>query len=158
MNDLPDGAALMDRYDAAITAFEAGEPMTIDPSLPDAMRGLFLSLETPFNLPFARELLMADPAAPLAQVEAPVMVVIGKKVVQVDWKTDGGALERAASANGNAGFAYPEEADHVLKHEGRPRDALVAAGAAAHYNGEGRTLDAAALTAVTVWLCDHARP
>lgn len=157
VKDLPGGAAFMDQYDAAIAAFETGEPMTIDPSLPDTMRGLLLSLETPFNLPFARELWMADPAELLAKVKEPVLVVIGKKDIQVDWKTDGSALERAASANGNAEFAYLEETDHVLKHEDRPRDALVAAKIAAHYNREGRTLDAATVTVITSWLRDHAR-
>ena len=156
VNDLPDGAALMARFDAAIAAFEAGDPMEIDPSLPEMMRVLLLSLETPFNLPFTRELWSADPGELLAKVEEPVLVVIGKKDIQVDWKTDGGALERAAAPNGNVEFAYTEEADHVLKHEDRPRDSLDA-GAAAHYNREGRTLDAATVTVVTSWLRDHAR-
>ena len=121
------------------------------------MRGLLLALETPFNLPFSRELWFANPSDLIAKVQEPVLVVIGKKDIQADWKADGGALEQAASGTGNVEFAYPEEADHVLKHEDRPRDTLAAADVGAHYNSEGRTLDAAALTVITSWLRDQAR-
>ena len=157
VRDLPNGETLMEQYDAAIAAFEAGEPIRPDPSLPEGMRLLLLSLETPFNLPFARELWSADPSALLANVREPVLVVIGKKDIQVDWEVDGGALEQATAANGTVEFAYLEEADHVLKHEDRPREDLTAAEVTAHYNSEGRTLDAAALTIITSWLRDHAR-
>ncbi|MEN6343392.1 MAG: alpha/beta hydrolase, partial [Methanospirillum sp.] len=156
VRDLPNGRVLVEQYDAAIAAFEAGEPMTLDPSLPEGMRVLLLSLETPFNLPFARELWSADPSSLIAKVHEPVLVVIGKKDIQVDWQVDGGALEQAAAANGNVEFAYPEEADHVLKHEDRPREDLAAAEVVAHYNSETRTLDAAALTVIASWLRDHA--
>ena len=87
----------------------------------------------------------------------PVLIVIGKKDIQADWRADGGALEQAASGTGTVEFAYPEEADHVLKHEDRPRDALAAAEVGAHYNSEGRVLDPGALTVITSWLRDHAR-
>jgi uncharacterized protein len=122
------------------------------------MRALLLALATPLNLPFARELWSANPSDLIAQVQEPVLVVIGRKDIQADWQADGGALERAAAENGNAEFAYPEEADHVLKHEDRPLDAIAAAGIGTHYNREGRTLDAATLTVITSWLRDHARP
>lgn len=157
VRDLPNGDLVMDQYDAAIAAFEAGEPIRLDPSLPEGLRVLLLSLTTPANLPFARELWSANPSDLIAKVQEPILVMIGKKDIQVDWKTDGGALEQAASGNGNVEFAYPEEADHVLKHEDRPRDMLSAAEVAAHYNSEERVLDAAALTVITSWLRDHAR-
>jgi hypothetical protein len=157
VRDLADGEVLMDRYDAAIAAFTAGEPVEPDPSLPEGMRLLLLGLASPANLPFTRELWEADPSALLARVPEPVLVVIGKKDIQVDWRADGGALERAAAANGTVEFAYPEEADHVLKHEDRPREGLDGPTVAGHYNSEGRTLDAAALTVITSWLLDHAR-
>ncbi len=157
VKDLDNGDHLMAQYDAAIAAFLAGEPMRPDPSLPEGLRMLLLSLETPFNLPFARELRSANPSELIAKVREPVLVVIGRKDIQVDWEIDGGALERAASGIVNVEFAYPEEADHVLKHEDRPRDALSAAEVGAHYNSEGRVLDAGALTVITSWLRDHAR-
>lgn len=155
--DLPSGDLLMGRYDTAIAAFEAGEPMDVDPSLPEGMRFLLLSLETPINLPFARELWSVDPADLIARVDEPVLIVIGRKDIQVDWEIDGGALERAVSGTGTAEFAYPVDADHVLKHEDRPRDALAAPGVVAHYNTAGRVLDPGALTVITSWLRDHAR-
>ena len=85
------------------------------------------------------------------------MVVIGKKDIQVDWKTDGSALENAAARAGNVTFAYPENADHVLKHEEKLRDKLVAADVGAHYNSEGRFLDPEALTTIVDWLREQAR-
>lgn len=158
VKDLPDGDRVMAQYDTAIAAFEAGEPIpSLDPSFPEGLRMLLLSLETPFNLPFARELWSANPSDLIARVREPVLVVIGRKDIQVDWLADGGALERAGAGTGTVEFAYPEEADHVLKHEDRPRDALTAAEVGAHYNSEGRTLDAATLTVITSWLRDHAR-
>jgi pimeloyl-ACP methyl ester carboxylesterase len=151
---LPNGTVLMEHYDAAIAAFEAGRPVHVDPVLPEGMRMMLGGLATPINLPFARELWTANPAGLLARVREPVLVVIGRKDVQVDWEVDGRALE--AAAGGNVEFAYPADADHVLKHEDRPREDLDAS-ATARYNSEGRVLDAAALTVVTSWLSDHAR-
>jgi hypothetical protein len=83
--------------------------------------------------------------------------VIGKKDIQVDWQVDGGALESAVGGAGNVEFAYPADADHVLKHEDRPRDDLDGPSAVASYNSEGRVLDPGALTVITSWLGDHAR-
>lgn len=54
---VPNGAVWLARYDAAIARFQAGEPIAPDPSLPQGVQMLLQSLETPANLPFARELL-----------------------------------------------------------------------------------------------------
>ncbi len=151
------GDLLMNQYDAAIAAFMAGEPVTPDPSLPEGMQALLLSLASPVNLPFSRELWSSDPAALLAKVTEPVLVVIGKKDIQADWQADGGALENAAARDGNVTFAYPPDADHVLKHEERPRDALAAADVGARYNSEGRRLDPEALGVIVDWLNGQAR-
>ncbi len=65
VKDLPTGDQVMAQYDAAIAAFEAGEPIPpLDPSFPEGLRMLLLSLETPFNLPFARESLVDRPVRP----------------------------------------------------------------------------------------------
>lgn len=152
---LPDGDELMKRYDACIEAFVAGKPMVPDPSLPEGVRDLLRSLETPVNLPFARELWLEDPADLIAHVSDPILVVIGKKDIQVDWRKDGGALETATAGSGNVTFAYPENADHVLKHEPRPREDLTAVEVGAHYNAEGRALDPDALSIITEWLVEQ---
>ena len=149
---LENGDLLMNQYDGAIATFMAGEPVTPDPSLPEGMRVLLLSLTSPVNLPFSRELWSSDPAALIAKVTEPVLVVIGKKDIQADWQADGGALENAAARGGNVTFAYPADADHVLKHEGRPRDELAAADVGARYNSEERRLDPEALGVIVEWL------
>jgi hypothetical protein len=41
---------------------------------------------------------------------------------------------------GNVTFVYPENADHTLKHEERPRDQLIAE-VVLRYNAEERKLD-----------------
>jgi len=87
----------------------------------------------------------------------PVLVVIGKKDIQADWQADVGALETAAARGGNVTFAYPSYADHVLKHEEKPRDALVAADVGARYNSEGRRLDPEMLTGIVDWLNKQTR-
>ena len=91
---LPGGGALMAAYDAALTDFAADRPVAIDASLPEGLRNLILSVTYPGNQPFARELWITDPRALLAQVTAPVLIVIGQKDIQVDWQADGSLFER----------------------------------------------------------------
>ena len=83
---LPNGDALLALYDQAIARFQAGEPVNLDPALPEGVQMLLKSLETPANLPFARELWLADAAPLLSQVDILVLVIIGKKDIQVDWQ------------------------------------------------------------------------
>jgi len=80
----PNGEELLRLYDAAVARFLAGEPAAPDPTLPEGVRTLIASLESPYNLPFARELWTADAAAPLKEVRVPVLVVIGKKDLPSD--------------------------------------------------------------------------
>ena len=149
---LPNADELMKRYDGCIEAFVAGKPIVPDPLLPDGVKDLLRSLETPVNLPFARELWVEDPADLVSRVSGPILVVIGKKDIQVDWRKDGGALETATAGSGNVTFAYPENADHVLKYEPRLRDELTAVEVGAHYNAEGRVLDPEVIAVITNWL------
>ena len=114
----------MGLYDEAIARFMAGEPMNPDPALPEGVQMLLQSLETPANLPFARELWAADAASLLSQVDVPTLVIIGKKDLQVDWQADGEPLQRAATGHANVTFLFPENANHVLKVESRPRAEL----------------------------------
>jgi len=152
---VPNGDALLALYDAAIVRFLAGEPVAPDPSLPEGVQMLLKSLETPANLPFARELWMADAAPLLRQVDVPVLVIIGKKDLQVDWQADGEPLQHAAVGHEEVTFFFPENANHVLKQELRPRSELVPVEVAQSYNGPDTRLDPQALASILEWLAAH---
>jgi uncharacterized protein len=154
LSPLPEGARLLQLYDEAIGRFAAGNAPDPDPDLPRPMQQLLAALATPMNLPFARELWVTDPAAWLAQVTVPVLVLIGQKDIQVDWQADGGPLEQAAAGHTNVTFVYPPDANHVLKHEARPRAELNAADAAT-YNAPEALLDPGVLAAICDWLAGH---
>jgi len=153
---IPNGDALLALYDAAIARFLAGEPIAPDPSLPEGVQTLLQSLVTPANLPFARELWTADAAPLLRQVNIPVLVIIGKKDIQIDWQADGEPLQRAAAGHEEVTFLFPENANHVLKQELRPRSELVPAEMAESYNGPDTRLDPQALASILEWLAAHA--
>ena len=152
---IPNGEALLALYDAAIARFLAGEPIAADPSLPEGVQMLLKSLETPANLPFARELWMADAVPLLRQVDVPVLIIIGKKDLQVDWQADGEPLQRAAAGHEEVTFLFPENANHVLKQELRPRSELVLTGMT-EYNGPDTRLDPQTLGSILEWLTAHA--
>ena len=142
-------------YDAAIVRFMAGEPIVPDPVLPEGVKMLLKSLETPANLPLARELWMANAAPLLKQVDVPVLVIIGKKDLQVDWQTDGEPLKLASAGHEKVTFLFPENANHVLKEERRPWSELVPAEIAESYNGPDTRLDPQALASIREWLAAH---
>jgi alpha-beta hydrolase superfamily lysophospholipase len=153
---LPNGNALLALYDAAIARFLAAQPVAPDPALPQDVQTLLKSLETPINLPFARELWMADAVGTLGQVDIPALVVIGKKDLQVDWHADGEPLQRATAGHGDITFLFPENANHVLKEELRPRSELALAEVIQSYNSPDTRLDPDALTGILEWLSAHA--
>jgi pimeloyl-ACP methyl ester carboxylesterase len=147
-----DGADLLRRYDAAVADFLAGRPHQADPELPRGVQDLLLSLTAPVNQPFALELWSADAASLLPRISVPVLVVIGKKDIQVDWQADGEPLQRAAEGHPNVTFAFPDEANHVLKHEPKPRAELLAGDVLASYNGPGAELDPEVTRLIVDWL------
>ncbi len=149
---VPNGDALLALYDAAIARFQAGEPMAPDPVLPEGVQMLLQALESPANLPLARELWLAEAASLLRQVNVPVLVIIGKKDIQVDWQADGEPLQRAAAGHENVTFLFPENANHVLKQELRPRSELVQAEVMKDYNSLDARLDPQAMTSILEWL------
>ena len=149
---LPNGDALLALYDEAIERFLKGEPLAPDPALPPGVQQLLQALETPVNLPFARQLWTAEAASLLARVDVPTLVVIGKKDIQVDWRDDGGPLQRAASGKPQVTFVFPDDANHVLKHEPRPRAEIDAATALNGYNAADAELDADGLAEIVAWL------
>jgi hypothetical protein len=152
---LPEGEVVIRHYDAAITDFLASQPVEPDSSLPEAVRKLILSLTNPANLPFTRELLDVDPSQLLLDVPEPVLVIIGKKDIQVNWQADGQLLQAAATDRDNITFFFPENANHVLKYEDKPLDELTPAQIQATYNAEGRRLDPEAVQAIRNWLEAH---
>jgi len=153
---IPNGDELMGLYDAAIARFLAGEPIDPDPSLPQGVQMLLQSLVNPANLPFARELWVADASALLKQVDVPVLVIIGKRDIQVDWQADGEPLQWAAAGREDVTFLFPENANHVLKHEPRSRSELVAAEVLAGYNAPDACVDPEAQAGILEWLATHA--
>lgn len=148
----PNGEMLMRHYDEAIGEFLAGRPIVIDPSLPKGMEPFFRSLESPTNLPFSRELWTYNLRDHIAKVTDPVLVLTGKKDIQVDWRLDGQPLEGALAQNAKATFAYPDDANHLLKHEETPREKLTAEYVGAHYNASDAKLDAEAVSTILAWL------
>lgn len=153
---IPNGDAMMAHYDAAIARFLAGEPMAPDPSLPAGVQALLGGLAAPANLPFARELWTTDGSLLLKQIDVPTLIVIGKKDIQVDWRTDGDRLQLAAAGKSHIDFVFPADANHVLKHEPRPRSELTAAQAVASYNAPDATLDPDGISSMVQWLLQRA--
>jgi uncharacterized protein len=149
---VPNGEELLGLYDAAIARFLSGEPAAPDEALPDGVRTLIASLENPYNLPFARELWTADGAAPLEKVRVLVLIIIGKKDLQVDWQADAAPLQRVAAERTNVTFLFPDNANHVLKHESRPREELAQAEVVLKYNADDASLDAETVAAIVGWL------
>jgi pimeloyl-ACP methyl ester carboxylesterase len=148
---LPSAQIIMKHYDDAIAEFLANKPIMPDSSLPDGIQLLLKSLETPANLPFSRELWMYNLPERIAKVSDPILVVIGKKDIQVDWKIDGKALENATAKKTAVSFAYPDDANHVLKHEELPLEKLTAQDAL-RYNSLDAELDREAANAIFNWL------
>jgi len=152
---VPGGDGILARFDEAIARFERGEAPNPDPSLPPGILGLLQGLSVPMNLPFARELWSTDGGALLPRVAIPTLVVIGKKDIQVDWELDGAPLQRSAEGKRNVTFAFPEEANHVLKRETRARSELHAATIAPSYNGDDAVLDPKGTEVIMRWLAER---
>ncbi len=153
VKQLPDAEALMKIYDDSVADFLANKPMAKDAVLPAGnIKLVLLSLWNPANLPFSRELWTYSLPEHLAKVDESVLVVIGKKDIQVDWKIDGRELEKATAKKTDASFVYPENANHVLKNEVKPREEITAQYAALSYNAPDAELDREAADAIYGWL------
>ena len=157
IKQLPNAETLMKPYDDAIAEFLANRPMIIDTSLPEGTKLLLQSLETPANLPFSRELWTYRLPENISKVSEPMRVVIGKKDIQVDWKVDAKLLENATAQKTDVSFFYPENANHVLKHEDKPRTELNAQYVSMHYNASDAKLDKEAANAIFDWLQKQAQ-
>jgi len=153
---VPGADALMALYDAAIGRFLAAEPIAPDSALPEGVQALLKSLEAPANLPFARELWTADATSLLDAIDVPVLIVIGKKDIQVDWQADGQLISRAIEGRPHITAVFPDDANHLLKYEPQDRSRLVAADVGARYNAAGGRLDAATVETIVQWLAARA--
>jgi hypothetical protein len=149
---LPNTETSMKTYDGAIADFLANKPIPEDTTLPELMKQILLGLQTPANLPFARELWAFSLPEHLAKLDDPMLVVIGKKDIQVNWKIDGRELEKATAKKTDVSFIYPDDANHVLKHEVKPLEEITAQYAALNYNAPDAELDREAANAIFNWL------
>jgi pimeloyl-ACP methyl ester carboxylesterase len=152
---LANAKEIMAGYDKLMADFMAGKPFVADPAVPEGINTFFQGLYAPINLPFTREFFDIDASPLLSKIEAPTLVMIGKKDIQIDYLLDGGPLEAAAKGMNNITFSYPDNANHVLKNETRPREALTGADALT-YNASDRVLDPDALKTIKDWLAAKA--
>ena len=149
---VPGGEQMLAVYDQAIQGFLAGREVKIDPTLPEGLRNMILSVINPVNQPFARELWMVDVARLLPEVDRPVLVLLGKKDIQVVWQTDGPIFEEMLKNQANLKLSYAENANHVLKYEPKPLSELAVAEIMASYNADSARLDDQAVEIILSWL------
>lgn len=138
---------------ADLDAFFAGKD--IDP-MKYATLPVIAAIVNPASASMVRVLYAYDPAAALATLRGlPILVVSGGKDVQVPAE-DGARLATAAKQGGaDVTAVVAPDADHVLKHEAKPRDALDPGVEGRAYNAAGRALDPVALDAIVRFLADH---
>ncbi len=149
---VPGGDSLLTAYETAINEFIAGRPVPVDENLPTLLQQVIQAVTQPINQPFARELWIFNPATKLDETSVPVLIVIGKKDIQVDWQTDGPLFEAVAKELTNITIAYMENANHVLKFEPKPRSQITPADAMASYSADDVMLDPDSVDTITSWL------
>jgi dienelactone hydrolase len=148
---VPGGDELMPKVEEAAARYTAGQPMNPDPALPDSVKLVLASFETPANLPFARELWVESACDSLSRVRIPALVLIGGTDVQIDAHADGDPLRRAARGMANVTFAFPPRANHVFKEDTRS-PAEVAASPGNGYNEAGTQLDPESIETILTWI------
>jgi pimeloyl-ACP methyl ester carboxylesterase len=149
---VPGGEQMLAAYDAAIQDFMAGREVKMDPSLPEGLRNVILSVSAPINQPFSRELWIADVAELLPKVDCPVLVLLGKKDIQVVWEIDSPIFEELVKKQANVKLAYADNANHVLKHEPKPLAELTMNEIMLSYNADTSRLDEQAVEIILGWL------
>lgn len=148
---VPGGDQFMGAVRDATARYEAGLRMDLDTGLPQEVRLVLSSFETPANLPLARELWAEDATRMLPDVAIATLVLIGGHDLQIDWHADGDLLQTAAAGMPNIAFAYPPTANHVLKEETRTTSEVISTPGNG-YNAEGTRLDPDALDTILTWL------
>ncbi len=152
LGTIPGGDVILAAFDTAMKEFIAGHPVPLDANLPEGLQQVVLGITQPANQPFARELWIFNPVARLAEVIVPVLIVIGKKDIQVDWQTDGSLFKAIANEHDNITIIYSENANHVLKFEPKPRSQLIPAEVMATYSSDDVILDSDSVDTITSWL------
>ena len=152
VSPLPQGKEIMAGYDKLAARFQAGLPFTPEPTVPQAINDIVAGFHSPSSLPFMREIFFVNPARLAAGVKAPLLVIIGGKDIQINPLLDGKPLEQALAGSETASFVYPPAADHLLKHEPKPREELAPLLVQNNYNAAGRELDGEALKVIVDWL------
>ena len=136
--------------DEAVDGFLANGIMKPDDSLPEGIKIFLASLVNPANMPFTLELWQRDITPDLEKIDVPVLVIIGRKDIQVNWIADGDNLQAAAEGMDTITFSFPENANHVLKYEELPRDEINLTNP--NYNGPDTVLDTETLDIIINWL------
>jgi uncharacterized protein len=149
---IPGSEGWLASYDAAMADFVSGREVKVAESLPEGIRNLILSVTYPANQPFARELWTSDPIPLISRISAPVLIVIGKRDIQVDWQADGDIYQAYAKDHKNITIRFPENADHVLKYEPQGGPKLTAAEAMAVYGAADAVLDPLTVEIIITWL------
>ena len=149
---IPGGEMMLSAFDEAIREFVAGRAVPVNENLPEGLRQVIQAITQPINQPFARELWTYNPVVRLAEVTAPVLIIIGEKDTQVDWETDGPLFEAVAADHNNIRVTYVENANHVLKLETKPRSQLTVAEVMASYSSAEVMLDTEAVRIIIAWL------
>ena len=151
---MPEADGILDMYDEAVNDFVETGTMEPDEALPESLKLFLSSLTNPMNMPFTQELWTADIVPNLKNIHVPVLVIIGKKDIQIDWQFDGDRLQSAAQGQDNFSFAFPENANHVLKYEVRAKENINPA--SPNYNSEDAVLDTETLEIIINWLDTNA--
>jgi uncharacterized protein len=149
---VPGGEAMLAAYDSAMKEFMASRPVPVDENLPEGLRQVIQAITQPVNQPFGRELWIFNPIEKLTGVTVPVLIIIGKKDIQVDWQTDGALFEAVAAEHRNITVTYAENANHVLKLEPKPRAELTPAEVTVSYGSDEVMLDPEAVEVIIYWL------
>ena len=149
---VPGGEALLSAFDAAMNEFQAGRPVTVDENLPEGLRQVIQGITQPANQPFSRELWVFNPAVKLAEMRVPILIVLGKKDIQVDWQVDGLIFEAVAKEHDNISIIYAENANHVMKLEPKPRAQLTPTEVMTTYSSDAVMLDSDPVGRIIAWL------
>ena len=121
---VPGGEQMLAAYDADIQDFMAGREVKIDPSLPEGLRNMILSVSVRSTSPFHASCGWRTWPNCCPKSTARVLISLGKKDIQVVWELDSPIFEQLIKKQANVKLAYAENANHVLKNEPRPLSEL----------------------------------
>jgi len=147
---MPGADEIMKLYDEAVDGFVATGTMKPNESLPEGIKMFLASLVNPVNMPFTQEIWARDITPDLKKIGVPVLVIIGRKDIQVNWIVDGDKLQAAVEGMENFTFSFPMDANHVLKYEELPRAEIDLTNP--NYNGPDTVLDSETLDIIKKWL------